>query len=46
MDFSDNFWINVPQNIKDLLKRMLVRNPLKRIKAQESLKNPWFTEQT
>lgn len=35
-------WRNISKQAKELIKRMLTFDPLKRINAQESLKHEWF----
>lgn len=37
LDFSSDPWPNISQSAKDLVKRMLVRDPKKRITAHEAL---------
>jgi len=35
-------WDNHSEDAKDLLKKLLVVNPLKRLKPEEALLHPWF----
>jgi calcium-dependent protein kinase len=41
LDFSSDPWPNVSESAKDLVKKMLVRDPRKRITAHEVLCHPW-----
>ncbi|KAL4601003.1 hypothetical protein ACB092_11G240500 [Castanea dentata] len=41
LDFSSDPWPNISESAKDLVRKMLVRNPRKRITAHEVLCHPW-----
>ncbi|KAL8517593.1 hypothetical protein ACS0TY_015738 [Phlomoides rotata] len=41
IDFSSDPWPNISKSAKDLVKRMLVRDPRKRITAHQALYHPW-----
>ncbi|GFQ06940.1 calcium-dependent protein kinase 2 [Phtheirospermum japonicum] len=41
IDFSSDPWPNVSESAKDLVKRMLERNPKRRITAHQVLCHPW-----
>ncbi|KAG6437171.1 hypothetical protein SASPL_102082 [Salvia splendens] len=41
IDFSSHPWPNISESAKDLVKRMLVRDPTKRITAHQVLSHPW-----
>ncbi|KAJ7975902.1 putative Calcium-dependent protein kinase [Quillaja saponaria] len=41
LDFSSDPWPNVSESAKDLVRKMLVRDPRKRITAHEVLCHPW-----
>ncbi|KAF7851970.1 hypothetical protein BT93_L1669 [Corymbia citriodora subsp. variegata] len=41
LDFSSDPWPNISESAKDLVRRMLVRNPKKRITAHHVLCHPW-----
>jgi serine/threonine protein kinase len=36
-------WFEVSKNAKDLLAKMLEKDPYKRISADSALQHPWFT---
>lgn len=40
-DFPDNEWFNISPDAKDLIQKLLVRNPRKRLSAVEVLHHPW-----
>ncbi|CAA0818770.1 Calcium-dependent protein kinase 2 [Striga hermonthica] len=42
IDFSSDPWPNISECAKDLVKKMLVRNPKRRITAQQILRHPWL----
>ncbi|KAG2683142.1 hypothetical protein I3843_10G019600 [Carya illinoinensis] len=42
LDFSSDPWPNISENAKDLVRKMLVRDPRKRITAHEVLCDPWI----
>ncbi|KAF7851968.1 hypothetical protein BT93_L1667 [Corymbia citriodora subsp. variegata] len=42
LDFSSDPWPNISESAKDLVRRMLVRNPNERITAYEVLCHPWL----
>ncbi|KAH6802824.1 calmodulin-domain protein kinase cdpk isoform 2 [Perilla frutescens var. frutescens] len=41
IDFSSHPWPNISESAKDLVKRMLVRDPRRRITAHQVLCHPW-----
>ncbi|KAJ8900038.1 hypothetical protein K2173_024153 [Erythroxylum novogranatense] len=41
LDFISEPWPNVSEDAKDLVRRMLVRDPKKRLTAHEVLRHPW-----
>ncbi|XP_068342184.1 calcium-dependent protein kinase 26-like [Pyrus communis] len=41
LDFSSDPWPRISESAKDLVKRMLVRNPKKRLTAHQVLCHPW-----
>ena len=43
IDFDNHHLLSVSENGKNLLKRLLSKDPNKRISATEALKHPWFT---
>lgn len=40
-DFPDNEWKNISSEAKDLIQKLLVRDPRKRLSAVEVLHHPW-----
>ncbi|GAB2295788.1 Calcium-dependent protein kinase 25, variant 2 [Dionaea muscipula] len=42
LDFSSDPWPNISDGAKDLVRRMLVRDPKKRLTAHEVLCHPWI----
>ncbi|KAK7337340.1 hypothetical protein VNO77_17907 [Canavalia gladiata] len=42
LDFSSDPWPNISETAKDLIRKMLVRDPRKRITAHEVLRHPWI----
>ncbi|XP_061360839.1 calcium-dependent protein kinase 1-like isoform X2 [Gastrolobium bilobum] len=42
LDFSSDPWPKISETAKDLVKKMLVRDPSKRITAYEVLRHPWI----
>jgi len=42
--FDDEPWEAVSSELKDLISRLLVRTPRKRISAEQALRHSWFTE--
>ncbi|KAK6147352.1 hypothetical protein DH2020_018264 [Rehmannia glutinosa] len=41
IDFSSGTWLNISESAKDLVKKMLVRDPKRRITAHQVLCHPW-----
>ncbi|XP_065856129.1 calcium-dependent protein kinase 26-like [Euphorbia lathyris] len=44
LDFSTDPWPNISESAKDLVRRMLIRDPKRRIRAHEVLCHPWVQE--
>ncbi|ERM93658.1 hypothetical protein AMTRI_Chr03g149540 [Amborella trichopoda] len=44
LDFSSEPWPGISESAKDLIKRMLMRNPKKRLTAHEVLCHPWVQD--
>ncbi|KAK1434990.1 hypothetical protein QVD17_00745 [Tagetes erecta] len=44
LNFSSDPWPNISETAKDLIRKMLIRNPKKRITAHEVLCHPWISE--
>ncbi|XP_010555837.1 PREDICTED: calcium-dependent protein kinase 20-like [Tarenaya hassleriana] len=44
LDFISEPWPNVSESAKDLVRRMLIRDPKKRMTAHEVLCHPWIRE--
>ena len=42
LDFSSDPWPSISESAKDLVKKMLVRDPSKRLSAFEVLRHPWI----
>jgi len=42
--FSDPCWLKISEKAKDLIKKLLIKDPKERPSAQDALKDPWFTE--
>ncbi|KAG4916546.1 hypothetical protein JHK87_054103 [Glycine soja] len=42
LDFSSDPWLNISESAKDLVRKMLVRDPRKRMTAHEVLRHPWI----
>jgi serine/threonine protein kinase len=42
----DEEWKNISVEVKDLISRMLVYDPEKRISAKDALKHKWFSLNT
>jgi calcium-dependent protein kinase len=43
LDFSSDPWPNISESAKDLVQKMLVRDPKKRITPREALCHPWLS---
>ena len=43
-EFHSPYWDNVSENAKDLIKKLLVVEPEKRLSTEEILKHPWLTQ--
>ena len=41
-DKNNNRWINASKEVKDLISKLLVYEPKKRLTANEALQHPWF----
>ncbi|OEL18780.1 Calcium-dependent protein kinase 1 [Dichanthelium oligosanthes] len=41
LDFSSDPWPSISESAKDLVRKMLIRNPRKRLTAHEALRHPW-----
>ncbi|PSS15842.1 Calcium-dependent protein kinase [Actinidia chinensis var. chinensis] len=44
LDFSSDPWPNISESAKDLVRKMLVRDPRRRLTAQEALCHPWVQD--
>lgn len=44
LDFTSEPWPAISESAKDLIRKMLIRNPKKRLKAHEVLCHPWIQE--
>ena len=42
--FEDSAWENISENAKDLVSKLLVIDPKKRLSAVEALAHPWFSD--
>ncbi|XP_020225353.1 calcium-dependent protein kinase 26 [Cajanus cajan] len=42
LNFSSDPWSNISESAKDLVRKMLVKDPRKRITAHEVLRHPWI----
>ncbi|KAL2345324.1 hypothetical protein Fmac_006609 [Flemingia macrophylla] len=42
LNFSSDPWPNISESAKDLVRKMLVKDPRKRITAHEALRHPWI----
>ncbi|KAG5043980.1 hypothetical protein AAZX31_03G184200 [Glycine max] len=42
LDFSSDPWFDISESAKDLVRKMLVRDPRKRITTHEVLRHPWI----
>lgn len=42
LEFRKPIWTVISDQAKDLIKKMLVRNPIERLSAEEVTKNGWF----
>ena len=43
-EFHSPYWDNVSENAKDLIKKLLIVEPEKRLSTEEILKHPWLTQ--
>jgi calcium-dependent protein kinase len=41
--FNENIWNEISLEAKDLIKRLLIKNPEKRIDIEEAYNHPWFS---
>ncbi|KAM7267459.1 hypothetical protein ACFE04_009625 [Oxalis oulophora] len=44
LDFSSDPWPNISESAKDLVRKMLIRDPKRRLTAHEVLCHPWVQE--
>ena len=42
IDFNDEIWDNISNDAKDLIKKLLIKNPKKRYSAKDALNHPWI----
>jgi len=45
-DFPSPYWDDISDNAKDLIKRILVEDPKKRLTAEDILAHPWITSES
>ena len=43
-EFHEPYWDIISEDAKDLIKKLLVADPKKRLSAEEILKHPWVTQ--
>ena len=41
--FDEDDWANISEHAKDFVRKLLTKDPKKRITIQASLKHPWLT---
>ncbi|KAL0692250.1 hypothetical protein Bca4012_059430 [Brassica carinata] len=46
LDFESNPWPSISESVKDLVKKMLERDPKKRLTAHQVLCHPWIVDDT
>jgi calcium-dependent protein kinase len=44
VDFKSSPWPNISESAKDLCRKLLSKNPAKRLTAKEALQHPWITQ--
>jgi len=44
-DFPSPYWDNISEDTKDLIRKLLVLDPQKRLSAAEILQHPWLNSQ-
>eukprot|EP01084_Bolivina_argentea_P053212 97691_1 len=44
--FPSPFWDSISENAKDCIKKLLVKDPKKRLTAEQSLQHPWLKKQS
>jgi len=44
-DFPSPFWDNISEDAKDLIRKLLVLDPERRLSANEILQHPWLNSQ-
>lgn len=42
-EFPDPYWTNISASAKDLVSKLIVVDPKKRLTAEEAMKHPWIT---
>ena len=42
-NFKNHVWNNISDEAKDLISKLLIKNPKKRYTANQALNHPWFT---
>jgi len=42
VDFPAKYWDKISDKAKDVVQKMLLKDPKKRISASEALKHPWL----
>lgn len=45
IDFDQEGFYNCSEEVKDLIEKMLKKEPTRRISAQDALKHPWFSSE-
>nr|CAD7424086.1 unnamed protein product [Timema monikensis] len=44
LDFPDDLFEDVSEDAKDLMRKLMVKEPSKRLSAEDCMKHPWFLE--
>ena len=46
VSFAEPRWTRISEECKNLVKRMIERDPERRVSAEEALKHPWFNSKS